>query len=140
VYTLSSIEHFPRPQCALEEMVRAVKPGGRIYVADYDYRTMMIDSDIPDVTQRIVAYFAEVDTNSEFVFTVPRRLGDMGLRAIRVEALVELVSAESFAAAPDFGYAFYRQLWLSAMAADAEAAGAVTAEEARCWLDELDER
>jgi SAM-dependent methyltransferase len=139
-YTLSSLEHFAQPQQALEELVRTVRPEGQVYIADYDYRTMMIDTDTPELTKQLMTYFAEVDTNSEFVFTVPRRLGDLGMRVIHVTAEVELVHQETFNAEPDFAYGFYRDLWLGPLVADAEAAGVVAPEEARRWLAEQDER
>jgi ubiquinone/menaquinone biosynthesis C-methylase UbiE len=140
VYSMYSLQIVPEAERALVEMIRVLRPGGRLYNVDYDFRCMMIESDMPALTKRIVAHFGEVGSNGEFIFSLPRRLKDLGIHQVQVEGLLELVNDEAFAKDPAFDYALYRLAYLEPLIADAQIAGIVSAAEAEQWLAEQDRR
>lgn len=140
VYSMYSLEIVPEPERALAEMVRVLRPGGRLYHVDYDNRGWMIDSDMPALTKRIVAHFGEVGTNGEFIFSLPRRLKDLGVHQVLVEGFLDLYYDESFVKDPVFDYAFTRRIFVENLIADAQLAGIVSAAEADQWLAEQDQR
>src|SRR5215469_6545317 len=140
VYSMFSLQIVPEAERALAEMLRVLRPGGRLYHVDYDFRGMMIDSDIPALTKRIVAHFGEVGTNGPFVFSVPRRLKDLGIHQVHVEGYLDLIDDEAFAQDPTFDYALTRLVFLEPLLADAQIEGILSAAEAGHWLAEQDQR
>ncbi len=140
VYSMFSLEIVPEAERAWAEMIRVLRPGGRFYNVDYDYRCMMIDSDMPALTKRIVSHFEEVGSNGTLVFSLPRRLKDLGIHKVHVEGYVDLNYDEEFAKDPVFGYALTRLIFLEPVIAEAQMAGIASATEAEQWLAEQDQR
>jgi len=140
VYSMFSLEIVPEAERALAEMIRVLRPDGRFYNVDCDFRGMMIDSDMPALTKRIVAHFEEVGSNGTLVFSLPRRLKDLGIHQVHVEGYLDLSYDEEFAKGPAFEYALTRLIFLEPVIADAQIAGILSAAEAEQWLTEQDQR
>lgn len=112
--------YLPDPEQALREMIRVVRPGGRISMFEFDNDGMLIDTptpDLRDITRRLVRF------NSESLPSGP--IGSQLPRLFRKAGLVD-VTAQPFGAAPP--------LWLLRKALggtyeQAVVAGVVTAEE-----------
>ena len=95
------VQHLADPVAAVTEMVRLVRPGGRVVVADPDQETLVVH--VPGVprslTDRVKALRRDVGyRNGRFVSTLPGRLVAMGLIDVTVEAfpLVLTEPADAF--------------------------------------------
>lgn len=121
------IVHDPRR--ALAEMVRVAKPGAVLVVTAPDLGTLAIDSSYRATTRAILQHVCEEELNGWVGRQLPGLARALGLRPIRVLPEVAL-NADHAACAP----------WLRRYAQRAEAAGAVSADEATAWLEDLEAR
>jgi SAM-dependent methyltransferase len=48
------LQHLEDPQRAVEEMIRVLKPGGRMVLVDPDWETAIVDADDRELTRRIL--------------------------------------------------------------------------------------
>lgn len=70
------------PEQALHEMIRVVRPGGRIAIFDFDNEGMLIDTPTPelrDITRRLVRFHADSLPSGSIGTQLPRLLRKAGL-------------------------------------------------------------
>jgi SAM-dependent methyltransferase len=113
--------HLAEPERALAEMVRVVRPGGRVVVLDTDWGTRSVDAPEPDLERRMARVLAEGCLVNGYS---GRRLYGMakraGLRRVRADAVPLQVT----------DYALWRLLSRTEMAAEeAVRSGAMTRDE-----------
>jgi SAM-dependent methyltransferase len=83
-----TFQHLADPLVALDEMVRAVKPGGRVVVADPDYGTQVVDVPDQELAQRILRFRADHGLrNGRLAHQMGRLCVRAGLADVRVEAM-----------------------------------------------------
>ena len=116
---------------ALAQMVRVVRPGGRIVVLDRDIETRTIDAADRALTRRIVNFWCDSFLGGWIGRSLPRLFREAGLDEISVEPFTVV----------DLDYdAFNAQYDLPRIAARADAAGVIQADEAERWIAGLRER
>ena len=80
--------HIPDCEVALREMVRVVRPGGRVGILDVDMAGILLDSSDRATTAAFVAAMTEVMLNPWMGRTLRRRMGEVGLVDIDVRSSV----------------------------------------------------
>lgn len=125
------LQHLRNPRRAVAEMVRVLKPGGRMVDFDPDWEMVALDADDPSTTRKIVAQRADALPSG----TVGRKLfafwREAGLEEVTVMPQATLV--------PSFEVAD-RMLEFGTAAKRAAATGGVTSEEAAAWIADLRQR
>jgi len=124
--------HLPEQllQNALAEMVRVVRRGGRVISCDQDGDTWTIDHPDRELTRRIVRFNSDQRYADGWTGRRLRRLFRVaGLRQIEVQTLVH---ADTEKSSYLFGMA-------ERIAAAAEEVGAITSDECKAWLEQLNE-
>lgn len=81
--------HLKKPASALTEMVRVLKPDGRVAVCDYDLDTLYLDSRYEDITQKISRFSTKLLRNPGVGKTLPRLFREAGL--VDVECMPRVV-------------------------------------------------
>jgi len=116
------------PPAALAEARRVLVPGGRIALLGQDWDTMVIDSDQPDVTRRVVHARADTVPHPRIARAYRALLLDAGFHDVDLEVHTAVLTGASM---------------LPIVAGHADAArqaGAVTGDEADAWVREQTRR
>ncbi|WP_055714534.1 methyltransferase domain-containing protein [Streptomyces torulosus] len=92
------LQHVAEPGRVLDELVRVVRPGGRIALADPDYDTQVVDIDDQELARRVLRFRADVALrNGTLAHRHAGLLAARGLRDIAAEARTLLVRDPSAA-------------------------------------------
>jgi ubiquinone/menaquinone biosynthesis C-methylase UbiE len=122
-----SLMHIADPALALREMVRVARPGGRVLVYEVDFETLVIDAPNRSLARRLVNTWCDSFPNGWLGRHVPALFREVGLLdPVVVPATLILT------------YNLVAPLIGAETVARAQAAGAVTAEEGRGWLEFLE--
>jgi SAM-dependent methyltransferase len=119
-------QHLSEPDVCARELLRTLKPGGTALLLDQDWGSLMISGAQRNVTERIVRAFAAGLGNAWAGREARGLLRSAGFSPVTVLPMV---------ATPVFDIAFDTVLRPAAEAA--LRAGAVDAEEAKQWIDDL---
>jgi ubiquinone/menaquinone biosynthesis C-methylase UbiE len=129
-YSTRVFEIIGDPRRVLSEMERVLRPGGRLVVNGIDIDAWTIDSSDRDVTRRIMHHACDFETNGWAGRQLPGWCKELGMTDLSVTPVAVALT--------EFGTLY--EVVLRAFVENAEAAGAVTAEEAARWVEDLRER
>ncbi|SDY21512.1 Ubiquinone/menaquinone biosynthesis C-methylase UbiE [Micromonospora pattaloongensis] len=128
-YRADKVYHvLPEPPAALAEARRVLAPGGRIVLVGQDWDTMIIDSDQPDLTRRIVHARADAIPHPRIARAYRNLLLDTGFHDVEVEVHTAIFTDATM------------QPLLAGHADAARQTGAVSAEQAEAWVSEQNGR
>jgi len=126
VISATTLCHVPDPELALAQMVRVTRPGGRIGVFELDGDMCVFGHPDRALTRRIVgAYSDHMLVNGWLVRELPGRFSALGIVDVRVRAFMPL----------EFGGYYANRAERCAEAA--AKSGAITRDEAACWVQTL---
>jgi ubiquinone/menaquinone biosynthesis C-methylase UbiE len=124
-YRADKVYHvLPEPSAALAEARRVLAPGGRIVLVGQDWDTVVIDSDRPGLTRRIVHARADTIPHPRIARGYRNLLLDAGFRDVEFEAHTVIFTDPAM------------QPLLSGHAAAARQAGVISDAEAGAWVGE----
>jgi ubiquinone/menaquinone biosynthesis C-methylase UbiE len=114
------------PGLVMREMVRVLRPGGKVVVPAADYGSLTIHSDDHGTTRAIINFISEKETNGWIGRGLPFLFQEAGIADIEISVEASVCN--------DFRYFF--EAWLNSYITNAVAAGVLTVEQATTWLEE----
>lgn len=121
-------QHLLHPDKALKEMIRVVRPGSSVVVADPDWETLVIDVSDRAVTRRILKFNCDTFAHGWIGRQLPGLFQQAGLREIITVPFTYMVT--------DFALAECL-FSLQHTAKKVQAAGLITNSEVIAWLDDF---
>jgi ubiquinone/menaquinone biosynthesis C-methylase UbiE len=119
--------HVPDAQRAFAEMVRVIRPGGRLSVFDFDWETQFVDSPHQETTRLITRSFCDSFKNGWIGRRLPRLFHQHGMTEVSITPRTIMIS-----------YPFL-ELLLGGHVARAKQTGAVASADAQRWWTHLSE-
>ncbi len=89
------LQHVERPREAIVEMVRALKPGGRLVCAEPDWSTFVIDAHDPAVTRRVAERWRDCFRNPDVGRRLLGWIREEGLHGASLEGCILLADGLS---------------------------------------------
>jgi SAM-dependent methyltransferase len=129
-YSLRVFEIIGEPRQAVAEMVRVIRPGGRVVINAPDIDLWAIDASDRETTRLITHYICDHEANGWVGRQMPAFFQEAGLLDLKVVAVTGIIT--------DFNLLY--DFWLGELVERAQAAGAVPREAAARWLADLKER
>jgi ubiquinone/menaquinone biosynthesis C-methylase UbiE len=126
-YSLRVFEIIGEPRRVLAEMVRVLRPGGRVVVNGPDVDAWTIDAADRDVTRKVLHHACDHETNGWVGRQLPAWCKELGLADIHVAPVGICVTK----------FEPLYDLCLRAFAASATDAGVVTPEEVAGWVEDM---
>ena len=123
-----TLMHIASPARVIGEMVRVVKPGGRIVAVEPDLEVVLLDSGMVDVTRKLLALHAAAYANPWAGRRLRRLMLEAGL--VDVHAMAQRMEIADLASTET-------ALRLLSLATSAVAEGILTPDEAAMWEEDL---
>jgi ubiquinone/menaquinone biosynthesis C-methylase UbiE len=119
--------HLDDPEKALAEMVRVVRPGGKVVVFDFDWDAVFVDSPYKETTRKIVHAFSDGIKHGWIGRSLPRLFHTVGLSD---------VTCVPHAVRP---YCTFVHRLFDGHLAKAQQAGVLSADELASWWKHLEQ-
>ena len=115
---------------ALDQMIRVLRPGGRLAVLETDWRGVVMNSGYPELTDAVFRAWDDAVPSPNLPTRLNRLMREAGLEDIRVTAIPLLNT--------DYDPGLFSVSSLDWMGGNAVRRGAVSPEESRKWQDDLE--
>ena len=89
-YAIRTVQHVRDPQAVLAEMIRVLRSGGRLVIADPDHQTTVVDVGEHELVRRFLSWRSDTFRNGWIAHHLPTLATERGLVDVRVAPMVNV--------------------------------------------------